>query len=309
MRSDQTFGVANDEYIGGAFSSIERMSMRLSSTGGMGRLIAASVLALMTSVTAGWCAEPALPDFIKSQGVLRVGVKCDYPPSGFLDEKGKFAGIEVEMARRIAEIAFGSPDKAELQCVTSEARIPALNAKKVDLIIATLGIYPERQKVIDFTTPYCWGASSVIQVKQGAAKSLADFKGKTISVLKGASQAVWLEKNLPEVQTLRLNSVADALQAMRQGRAEGYTGDTSVLFPILSANKDLSILPDQEVFDIAAIGAGLRKNEPEWKAYLDAQISKLREEKFYSKVVPTVVSDALVRDQIIKFYENDPPKK
>lgn len=283
--------------------------MRLSTTGGVGRLIAASVMALVTGIAAGRAAEPELPGSIKSQGVLKIGVKCDYPPSGFLDEKGKFAGIEVEMAKRLGEIAFGSPEKAELQCVTSEARIPALNGKKVDLIIATLGIYPERQKVIDFTVPYAWGASGVVQLKDGKAKSLSDFKGKTISVIKGASQAVWLEKNMPEVQTLRLNTVAEALQALRQGRADGYTGDTSVLFSILSANKDLSILPEQEIFDVSYIGAGLRKNEPEWKAWLDAQIARLRSEKFFSKVVPTVVSDALVRDETIKFYETDPPKK
>ncbi|MFC7397929.1 transporter substrate-binding domain-containing protein [Chelatococcus sp. GCM10030263] len=274
---------------------------------GSGRLSAA-VVALMLGVGASQAAEPALPDFIKSQGVLRVGVKCDYPPSGFLDASGKFAGIEVEMAKRLAEIAFGSPDKAALQCVTSEARIPALNGKKVDVIIATLGIYPERQKVIDFTIPYAWGASSVLQVKNGEAKSLADFKGKTVSMLKGASQAAWFEKNMPEIETLRLNSVAEALQAMRQGRADGYTGDTSVLFSILSANKDLKILPDGQIFDVAFIGAGIRKNEPEWKAFLDAQIVKLRAEKFYSKVVPLVVSDPLVRDEMIKTYESDPPK-
>ena len=251
---------------------------------------------------------PPLPEAIKSQGVIRAGVKCDYPPSGFLDAKGQFAGIEVEMAKRIAELAFGSPDKAALQCVTSEARIPSLNGKKIDIVIATLGIYPERQKVIDFTIPYAWGASNVIQLKDAKAKSMADFKGKVISVLKGASQAVWLEKNEPDVQTLRLNSVADDLQALRQGRAEGYTGDTSVLFSILSSNKDLAMLPDSELYDVAFIGAGIRKNEPEWKTYLDAAVTKLREEKFYSKVVPLVVSDAYVRDEMIKTYETDPPK-
>ena len=283
--------------------------MPFSITRGGRRLLLAGACVLVCGIGAAHAAEPVLPDFIKKQGVLRVGVKCDYPPSGFLDEKGKFAGIEVDMARRIAEIAFGSPDKAELQCVTSEARIPALNGKKVDLIIATLGIYPERQKVIDFTVPYAWGASSIIQLKDGKASTLADFKGKVVSVIKGASQAAWLEKNMPEVQTLRLNTVAEALQAMRQGRADGYTGDTSVLFSILSANKDLKILPDGEIFDVAFIGAGIRKNEPEWKAWLDAQIARLRAEKFYSKVVPLVVADAYVRDEMIKTYETDPPKR
>jgi polar amino acid transport system substrate-binding protein len=284
--------------------------MRLGSSGGSRRLLFLSAVAFAVATSTARSADmPALPDFIKTQGSLRVGVKCDYPPAGFLDAKGGFAGIEVEMAKSIAKMAFGSEDKAALQCVTSETRIPSLQGKKVDIIIATLGIYPERQKVIDFTVPYAWGASNVIQLKDGAAKTLGDFKGKTIAVLKGASQAVWLEKNEPDVQTLRLNTVAEALQALRQGRADGYTGDTSVLFSILSTNKDLKILPDAEMYDVSYIGAGIRKNEPEWKAYLDAAVTKLREEKFYSKVVPTVVADAYVRDEMIKTYETDPPKK
>ena len=28
---------------------------------------------------------PPVPEAIKKQGVLRVGVKCDYPPDGYLD--------------------------------------------------------------------------------------------------------------------------------------------------------------------------------------------------------------------------------
>ncbi|HVY17798.1 MAG TPA: transporter substrate-binding domain-containing protein [Rhodopila sp.] len=284
--------------------------MRLGSPGGSCRRLFLSFVAIVVAASAAKAADlPPLPDFIKSQGSLRVGVKCDYPPAGFLDANGNFAGIEVEMAKRLAKMAFGSEDKAALQCVTSESRIPSLMGKKIDVIIATLGIYPERQKVIDFTVPYAWGASNVIELKTGTAKTVSDFKGKTLAVLKGASQAVWLEKNAPDIQTLRLNTVADALQALRQGRADGYTGDTSVLFSIISANKDLKMLPESEMFDVSYIGAGIRKNEPQWKAFLDAAIGKLRAEKFYSKVVPTVIADPYVRDEMIKTYETDPPKK
>src|SRR6476619_6084913 len=99
---------------------------------------------------------PALPDSIKTQGKVRVGVRCDQPPYGYQDQNGQFAGVEVDMARQIATFAFGSPDKAELTCVTAENRIPQLNSKRVDLLIATLGISPERARVVDFTKPYRW---------------------------------------------------------------------------------------------------------------------------------------------------------
>ncbi len=114
---------------------------------------------LFASAATAQTALPPLPDFIKSHGVLRAGVRCDQPPYGFQDQNGKFAGVEVEMALQIAEWAFGSKSKAELTCVTAENRIPQLNGKKVDLLIATLGITPERARVVDFSEPYRWGGS------------------------------------------------------------------------------------------------------------------------------------------------------
>ncbi|CAK8743704.1 hypothetical protein SODG_006840 [Sodalis praecaptivus] len=113
-----------------------------------------AVLALLGALPASYADSlPPLPKYIADQGKLRVGVKCDYQPAGFLGSDGKPTGIEVDMAHHIAQLAFGSPDKVDLQCVTSENRIAALMSRKIDLILATLGIFPERQKVIDFTTP------------------------------------------------------------------------------------------------------------------------------------------------------------
>src|SRR5262245_52285039 len=94
---------------------------------------------------------PPVPDAIKKQGVLRVGVKCDYPPDGYLDAQGKPQGVEVSLAKQIAAYAFASADKVELTCVTAANRIPSLQGGKIDLIIATLGIRAKREKVLVFS--------------------------------------------------------------------------------------------------------------------------------------------------------------
>ena len=39
---------------------------------------------------------PPVPDALKKAGVVRIGIKCDYPPDGFLDSQGKNQGIEVD---------------------------------------------------------------------------------------------------------------------------------------------------------------------------------------------------------------------
>src|SRR6266536_1827017 len=56
---------------------------------------------------------PPVPDTLKKAGIVRIGIKCDYPPDGFLDNQGKNQGIEVSLARQIASDALGDAAKAE----------------------------------------------------------------------------------------------------------------------------------------------------------------------------------------------------
>ena len=50
---------------------------------------------------------PPLPANIKSRNRWIIGVKCDVPPFGYIDVKGKNAGFDVEVARWFARYAFG----------------------------------------------------------------------------------------------------------------------------------------------------------------------------------------------------------
>jgi polar amino acid transport system substrate-binding protein len=220
---------------------------------------------------------PPLPAEIKQAGHLRAGVRCDQPPYGFQDGSGEFAGVEVEMAKQIAEWALGSKDKVSFTCVTAENRVPQLLGRKVDLLIATLGVTPERQRVIDFTTPYRWGASDVVVKKDSPIRKIADLNGKTLATLKGSVQAKWFEDHMPEVKTLRMNSAADALQTFRQGRADAYTHDAATLVVVADNDKDARLL--NEPFQISDAAIGVRKNEDAWRDYLSASIARMHEEK------------------------------
>jgi len=165
----------------------------------------ALALALAAATTPSLAQDlPPVPEAIKKQGVLRVGVKCDYPPDGYLDAQGKPQGVEVSLAKQIAAYAFGSADKVELTCVTAANRIPALQGDKIDLIIATLGVSAERAQVIDFSENYAWGGSDVLVPKDSPIKNLKDFAGKNVIVMKGAWQIGWFEKNVPSAILLKL---------------------------------------------------------------------------------------------------------
>ncbi len=228
-------------------------------------------------------ALPPLPKAIQAAGVLRAGVRCDQPPYGYKDESGNFAGIETAMAIQIAAWAFGSPDKIELTCVTAENRIPQLMGKKVDILIATLGVTPERARVIEFSKPYRWGGSDMLVAKDSPIRKLDDVAGKTVIMLKGSTQAKWFEDNMPKVETLRLNTASDALQSLKQGRGDAYTHDAATL--VVVAAKDPSLRLVGESFAVTDAAAGLRKNDPEWLAYVDAALARMKADGLYAKWV------------------------
>jgi len=226
---------------------------------------------------------PPVPEAIKKQGLLRVGVKCDYPPDGYLDAQGKPQGVEVSLAKQIATYAFGSPDKVELVCVTAANRIPSLQGGKIDLIVATLGVSAERAQVIDFSDNYAWGGSDVLVPKDSAIKSLTDFAGKNVIVMKGAWQIGWFEKNVPSANLLKLDGISDGLQALLQKRADGFAHDLDVLRPIAKKNSDVKLVG--EIYQLGYRAAGIRKGEKDWVDYVNAAVAQAKRDGLIARWV------------------------
>lgn len=271
------------------------------------RTLAFSLLS-MAAVAKVQAAElPPVPNEIKEAGQLRAGVRCDQPPYGFQDGNGDFAGVEVEMSRQIALWALGSKDKVTFTCVTAENRVPQLLGRKVDFLIATLGVTPERQRVIDFTTPYRWGASDVLVKKDSTIKSIKDLDGKTLATLKGSVQAKWFEDHMPQVKTLRMNSAADALQTFRQGRADAYTHDAATLVVVAANDSDTRLI--NEPFQISDAAIGVRKNDEPWRDYLSAAVARMHEEKLFGGWVRQYVPENIQSYYLSVFEQAKPAEK
>jgi len=270
-------------------------------------LVSLGLVAGLASIAAPAFAQglPPLPKAIKDAGVIRIGVKCDSPPFGSSGPDGKPLGVEVEMAKQIGTAAFGSPDKAELTCVATDARIPSLTTGKIDLILATLGKTPPREQVIDYSDIYYWGSSKIIVPKESSIQKLADLDGKSILIIKGGSQLKWLKDRIPSIQFVQLNTNADNIQALVQGRADGYVGDAVTIATLINNYPNLRVLKDD--VDLGINGIGMRKNEPELKAFVNAVLRKLKDEKFYTKTVKTFVTDPIVEQEMVKSFETDAP--
>ncbi|MBV9528147.1 transporter substrate-binding domain-containing protein, partial [Sphingomonas sp.] len=117
----------------------------------MSKLLRRSVLALALLSLGAVAASAQTVDEIKKRGVVRIGVLSELPPWGFLDASGNLAGYDVDVGKLIAEKLGVKP---EFVGMTVAARIAQVMTGKVDMLLATMGMYPDRAKVVQFTEPY-----------------------------------------------------------------------------------------------------------------------------------------------------------
>jgi len=181
-------------------------------------LVASGVLA-----GAGQAKADELDDILSS-GTLRCGVMLDYPPLGYRDSNGDPQGFDVETCKDIAT-AMG----VELEIIETPApqRIPSLIAGTTDIAVAGTTATLERAKTVTFTRPYNMGRMFVAYKQDsGEMTQFEDLKGKTVAVVRGtinetaylAECAKWDEG----CDNLSLATNADAVTALRQGRADAY---------------------------------------------------------------------------------------
>ncbi|HXH02907.1 MAG TPA: transporter substrate-binding domain-containing protein [Candidatus Competibacteraceae bacterium] len=189
----------------------------------MRRLVLHSMKALFLSALIGlstWSGTAradALADIIDS-GVVRIGVPKDFPPFGAVAASGQLEGYDIDVATLLAK-DLGV--KLELVPVTSANRIPYLLTDKVDIVISSLGVNPERAKAIAFSTPYAPFFSGVFGAPDIDVREPADLRGKKVAVTRDTLEDIELAKIAPkDVEILRFEDNDATISAYLAGRTE-----------------------------------------------------------------------------------------
>ena len=225
---------------------------------------------------------PPLPSEVRSRKRWVIGVKCDFSPFGYIDVQGRNAGYDVEVARQFAELAFGKANRVSLVCVTTPSRIPALQAKRVDIIISTLTWTKARAEVIDFSTPY-YGATGRLAVPRSSSiSSVKDLDGKTVVTTRGALYAAWTRLCVPGAKLLEVDSPAAAVLAVKNGQADTFMFDDAFLLGVATQDRDIKLTRDK--FLRIPWGIGIRKGDAATKRWVDAALRRLQARDFFFNV-------------------------
>jgi polar amino acid transport system substrate-binding protein len=219
---------------------------------------------------------------VKRRGKLIAGVKTEYPPLGFLDNKGVNKGFDIDIAKALAKELFGN-EAVEFVPVTPENQIAFLTSGKIDIIVAT-GITEERETKIDFSIPYLISAQLILVRGDSKITKYQDLAGKQVAAIRGSIGDSAIGELVPTAERIKFEHPSEAVQALKEHRVEAFVENYVSLYRLLQENRGLRIA-DLEPFSPAPHSLGVRKGDKEWLNFINSTLEKMKKTGEYEKLL------------------------
>lgn len=210
----------------------------------------------------------------RRRGRLLAGVKTDFPPFGYTDLAGEIQGFDADLARHLGRALFEGEAGVELVPVTSGGRIPLLYSELIDVVIATMTITEDRQRVLDFSTPYFVTGSMLLTPKASSIQSVPDLSGKRVAVVEGSVQQADLPLIAPGAKLVVFKDLPDALRALKGRQVDALCQDDVAVLAAARMNADLRIAGKS--FLPRPYAMAVRKSDRKLLDWLNAQLEKMK---------------------------------
>ncbi len=198
-------------------SSLQRRSF----TGGIAALSLGAILIAIPLIASAQTVEE-----LKKKGELTVGLLVDFPPYGTTNASNQPDGYDADVARLMAR-DLGL--KLNLVPVTGPNRIPFLLTNKVDLLVASLAVTPERARQVQFSQPYSAATIVLYGSKKINIKNAADLKAVRVGVARASTQDTTVTAMAPQgTEIRRFDDDASAMQALISGQVDAIGCSTTV---------------------------------------------------------------------------------
>lgn len=159
---------------------------------------------------------------IKDAGVLKVGTSAEYSPYEFhkvVDGEDKIVGFDDFV---VQEIAKDMGVKVEYEDMDFDGLLGALQADKVDIVLAGMTPDEKRKKSVDFSDIYYTNSNVCIVAKgkEDTIKKSEDLKDLKVGVQKGTTQADYVTNTLGISDATQLKKIPDLMLELQNGKID-----------------------------------------------------------------------------------------
>ena len=181
---------------------------------------------------------------IESRGELKIAIKDNLRPLGFTDENGNLVGLEIDIARKLAEELLGDAEAVEFLAVNNQERLQVVLEDEVDLAIARVAVTTPRSRIVDFS-PYYYLDGTGVVTKDTEINNLDGLTNSRIAVLENSATIAVIRNRLPNASLIGADSYQEALELIETNRADAFAGDRSVLTGWVQEYPSYKLLPER----------------------------------------------------------------
>lgn len=210
---------------------------------------------------------------------LRVGISAEpYPPFTYKSSSGDWTGFEVELAFALCDAMEAS---CEITPTDWNGIIPSLKSGKIDMIMNSMTITEERDKVIDFTDPYYASPEIYVGAKSLDFSGEEDLSGKILAVQSSTIHAAYVRETLKDsgATTRIYDQFVQMTRDLQAGRIDVFLADQVGTVDFLSSEEGQDYeakaqTPNHPIFGKGA-GIGLREDDDDLQKALNGAIEQV----------------------------------
>ncbi|MBB5953520.1 polar amino acid transport system substrate-binding protein [Saccharothrix tamanrassetensis] len=220
---------------------------------------------------------------IQDRGRLIVGVDQNTYLMGFRNPfSGELEGFDVDMAREVARAVFGDPTRIQFKVLTSEARIPALEDRQVDIVVRTMTVNCERWQKVSFSTIYYQAGQRVLVPSTSDVTGIESLGGRRVCATKGSSSLANVADAPSEPIAVSVPNWTDCLVMLQQGQVDAISTDDTILAGFAAQDPYTKIVGPP--FTAEPYGMAFPKQDEDFVRFVNALLERLRADGTWASI-------------------------
>lgn len=219
------------------------------------------------------------PSTVRAQEAppLRIGVTGVYPPFNYYNSSGELIGFDIDVSNKVCE-ELKRP--CEFVILQWDGILAALLAGKIDLIIGSMAITPEREKQALFSVSYYESGAQIFSLDKAFDPAKPGVK---IGVVLGTTYETVLRERFPKAEVRTFKTDPEALEDVKAGRLDALVTDRLVGAYMIKSS-GASLVPVGDPLFEERMGIPARKEDAVLIAQVDDAVIKLRASPEYEQL-------------------------
>ena len=215
----------------------------------------------------------------KKENKLYVGTNAEFVPFEYR-EGDQIVGFDVDLINEIAKIM---KQDIEVVDMAFDGLLPALQSKKIDIIIAGMTANEERKKFVNFSEPYYNSQQSILVHKDNNdIIGFDSLEGKNVGVVLGYTGDL-IVSEMSNVNSQKYGATSEAVIALKSKKVDAVVLDYEPAKQYFNQNDDLKLVITDSKNEEYAIA--MRKEDTELLKKVNDALNTIKENGTYDMLI------------------------